>query len=82
VSYEYLFIYDIAKKRFLQVVKCENLLSVHLKEEGQGSLRLKIWDKKSNREGSITLTPDGGCRKLASEINTIIRHFSPNIKFD
>lgn len=41
-----------------------------------------MWDKKSNRDGYITIIPDGGCRKLASELNIIIRHFSPNITFD
>jgi hypothetical protein len=64
------------------VQRCENLLSVELNEErGQTLLRVRVWDKKSNREGFMSVCPDGGSRKLASEINTVIRHFSPNFKF-
>jgi hypothetical protein len=82
VSYEILIIYDISKNRFLQTQRCENLLSVELNEaNGETLLRIRVWDKKSNREGFISICPDGGCRKLANEINTIIRHFSPNFKF-
>lgn len=48
----------------------------------EDALRIKIWERKTNREGYITVVPDGGCRKLASEIKAVIRHFSPNFKFD
>jgi hypothetical protein len=43
---------------------------------------LKLYDEKKKDTGSFNLRPDGGCRKLKSEINTIIRHYTPNFKFD
>lgn len=80
VSYEYLFIYDISRHKLVQTLKCEEFLGVTLLQDG--SLKLKLFDKKTNRVGELVFKPDGGCRKLASEINVIIRHFEPSFKFD
>ncbi len=79
VSYEYMFIYDLKNTKLVQKLKCDSFISVALLD-GQ-NIRLKLWDKKSAREGFLTFEPESGQKKLVYEINVIIRHFTPNFIF-
>jgi hypothetical protein len=78
VSYEFLFIYDLKKRKLLQCLKCEHFISVVLEDE---VVRVKIWDNKKALAGSIVVQPDQGCKRLEYEIKVIIRHYSPNFIF-
>ena len=79
VSYEYLLIFDIKKKKLVQRLRCDSFISVFLVENDY--VRIKVWDKKKQKEGYIQFLPESGCKKIAYEINVIIRHFTPNFIF-
>ena len=75
VCYEYLFIYDIKKRKLVQKLKCSSFLAVSV--EANDYVRVKLYDEKNRREGHVRFLPESACRKIAYEINAIIRHWNP-----
>ena len=55
VSYEYLFIYDIKKKKLAQKLRCDSFVSVNIFENDY--VKIKLWDKKKQKEGIIQFLP-------------------------
>ena len=75
-----MFIYDLKKGKLVQILKCEEFLSVSVLENDL--IRVKLFNKKAGKEGFINFLPYSGCKKIAHEINAIIRHFTHNFIFD
>jgi hypothetical protein len=55
VSYEYFFIFDIKKKKLVQKLRCDSFISVAVLEDDH--VRVKIWDKKRQKEGFVKFLP-------------------------
>ena len=49
VSYEYIFIYDIKKRKLAQKLRCDSFIAIYLVD--QEYIRIKLWDKKKQKEG-------------------------------